>query len=85
VTAEFRASDAGAPDDGAPEIPGAPSTCALCGTMVPAADIRCPECRMDARFGPGQPRAFSRATLWALVGVLVAVYLVTLGLVALVR
>lgn len=80
MTAEFQR-----PDEHTPDVPDAPSTCALCGAMVPAEDVRCPECRMDARFGPGEPRAFSAATVWALAGALVAVYLVTLALVALVR
>lgn len=80
MTAEFRH----APDDES-EPPTAPSTCGLCGSMVPAGADRCPECRMDARFGPGEPRAFSTAVVWSLVAALVVVYLVTLGLVALVR
>ncbi len=62
-----------------------PSTCGLCGAQVPADAERCPECRMTAGFGPGEPRPFSRIAAWGLGAVLLAVYLVTLGVVALAR
>lgn len=51
--------------------------CALCGTDLVDAS-RCPECNMDAGFGPDRPSPFSDATLWAMMGGIAAVFLITL-------
>jgi hypothetical protein len=56
-------------------------TCALCGTEYESAP-RCPHCNTDAGFGPDRPSPFDRAALWAMMGGIAAVFLVTLILVA---
>ena len=58
------------------------ATCALCGTEHTSA-IRCPECNVDPGFGPDRPSPFASATLWAMMGGIAAVFLVTLLVVAL--
>ncbi len=56
--------------------------CPLCGAEHQVA-IRCPECNVDPGFGPDQPSPFSSGTLWAMMGGIAAVFLVTLLTVAL--
>ena len=58
--------------------------CPLCSAEH-AAGIRCPECNVDPGFGPDRPSPFARATLWAMMGGIAAVFVVTLLLVALTR
>jgi hypothetical protein len=55
--------------------------CPLCSTEHPE-DSRCPTCNLDPEFGPARPSPFHGATLWTLAAVIVAVYLVTLAIVA---
>ena len=57
----------------------APSVCALCGEPLPRGDARCGAC------GYAVDRRFSRAAIAALCTLLVAVYAVTLLVVALAR
>ena len=56
--------------------------CPLCGTAH-ADEVRCPECGLAPGFGPDATSPFRRATLWAMVGGIAAVYAVTLLVVAL--
>jgi hypothetical protein len=60
------------------------TTCALCGTEHAVA-IRCPECNVDAGFGPDAVNPFSAPTLWAMMGGIAAVFLVTLVVVAFIK
>jgi hypothetical protein len=60
-------------------------TCPLCGNPVAAVLVRCSSCGFSLAGVDGRPGPFSRATLlWTAIGFL-AVYLVTLGVVALAR
>ena len=64
------------------ESPG-PAGCPLCGTSVSEKTERCPECGYALAGVGARPGPFSRVALaWSLMG-LVAVYLITLGIVAL--
>ncbi|MGZ4803243.1 MAG: hypothetical protein ACXV9P_11600 [Acidimicrobiia bacterium] len=56
--------------------------CALCGTEM-TAGVRCPEYNVDPGFGPDRPSPFASGTLWAMMGGIAAVFLVTLLVVAL--
>jgi hypothetical protein len=60
------------------------TVCALCGTEHAVA-IRCPECNVDPGFGPDRPTPFSTSTLWAMMGGIAAVFLVTLVVVAFIK
>jgi hypothetical protein len=55
--------------------------CPLCSTPHED-DARCPSCHLDPDFGPARPNPFRGATLWIMAAVLVAIYLVTLAIVA---
>ena len=57
------------------------AACPLCGTPH-AGGIRCPECNVDPGFGPDRPSPFSSRVLWAMMGAIAAVFVVTLVLVA---
>jgi len=60
-------------------------TCPQCGNAVAQVLVRCGSCGFDLAGVDGRPGPFSRATLlWTAIGFL-AVYLVTLGIVALAR
>ena len=60
-------------------------TCPQCGIAVDAVLERCAACGFSLAGVDGRPGPFSRATLlWTAIGFL-AVYLVTLGIVALAR
>jgi hypothetical protein len=56
--------------------------CALCGAQH-APSIRCPECNVDPGFGPDAVNPFTRATLWAMMGGIAVVFIITLIVVAL--
>jgi hypothetical protein len=58
--------------------------CALCG-VEHAPAIRCPECNVDPGFGPDRPSPFANGALWAMMGAIAAVFLVTLFVVAIIR
>ena len=65
--------------------PEAPSACPLCATPVDAIETRCPDCGFDLAGVGERPRAASRkALLWSAMSLL-AVYLVTLAIVAATR
>ncbi len=57
--------------------------CPLCTTEVTEAETRCPECGWSLAGVAGRPGPYSRAALWWTVAGFLAVYLVTLGIVAL--
>jgi len=60
-------------------------TCPQCGKSVDDVLVRCGSCGFSLAGVDGRPGPFSRATLlWTAIGFL-AVYLVTLGIVALAR
>ncbi len=61
-------------------IPSAP--CLVCGLLKDSED-RCPACGMSAEFGPDRPNPFAGATLWVMIGVIVVLFALTLGVVAL--
>lgn len=79
------------PLDFPPPTPGTgtpPSVepCPLCGTEVPTGADRCTVC--DLHLGtdaPGRSRSLPRRAVWGLVGGIAAVWLVTLGVAAVVR
>lgn len=56
--------------------------CPLCETPRPP-DARCPECGMTPEFGPDATDPFSRRVALLLAGAVLAVFLVTLLVVAL--
>jgi len=55
--------------------------CPLCGAEHQDG-IRCPECNVDPGFGPQRPTPFGATVLWAMMGAIAAVFVVTLVLVA---
>ena len=66
--------------------PGGPmDACSLCGTPVAVGALRCPSCGMHQSMGPERPSPFTAASLWALAGLLAAVYAITLVVVAAAR
>ena len=56
--------------------------CLQCGLPKDPED-RCPSCGMTAEFGPDRPNPFAGATLWVMIGVIVVLFALTLGVVAL--
>ena len=62
-----------------------PATCPLCGTAVPAHAMRCVSCGYHLAGIDGRPGPFSRQALWWSGAALLAVYLLTLLVVALAR
>jgi hypothetical protein len=56
--------------------------CPLCASGVAAAETRCPECGWSLAGVAGRPGPYSRAALWWTVAGFLAVYLITLGIVA---
>jgi hypothetical protein len=57
----------------------------LCGASVAADAMRCSECGYNLAGIAGRPAPFNRRALWWCIAALVAVYLVTLLIVALAR
>jgi predicted amidophosphoribosyltransferase len=62
-----------------------PATCPLCGAAVPADAMRCPSCGYHLGGDAGRSGPFSRKALWWSAAALLAVYLLTLLVVALAR
>lgn len=60
-------------------------TCPLCATAVPAGAMRCGSCGYHLAGVDGRPGPFSRQVLWWSGAALLAVYLLTLLVVALAR
>lgn len=58
--------------------------CPLCGASVPA-DRRCASCGLAPGFGPGRRDPLRGTPLRVLVATVLAVYVATLGIVALIR
>jgi hypothetical protein len=63
----------------------APATCPLCGAPVAADAMRCGDCGYHLAGVAGRPAPFDRRALWWSAAGLVAVYLLTLLVVALAR
>jgi len=63
----------------------AASSCALCGSPIAPGVTRCPSCGLHQQLGAREPNPFTRGSLWALAGVLLAVYVVALVVVSLAR
>ena len=55
--------------------------CPMCG-LLKSTDDRCPSCGMTPEFGPDRPSPFAGATLWVMIGVILAVFALTLAVVA---
>ena len=51
--------------------------CLQCG-LPKSPDDRCPSCGMTAEFGPDRPNPFAGATLWAMIGAILLVFVLTL-------
>ena len=60
----------------------APRACVLCDTPLDPNHVRCPVCGLYQELGPERPNPFRERALWLLIGVLAAVYLVVLVIVA---
>jgi hypothetical protein len=65
--------------------PGSAPLCPLCGTVVDAALPRCGMCGYDLAGVGGRPGPFTRAVFWWTAMGFLAVYLVTLAVVAFTR
>ena len=52
-------------------------SCPMCGLAKDPED-RCPSCGMTAEFGPDRPDPFAGATLWVMIGVIAALFALTL-------
>ena len=63
----------------------APSTCALCGAPLAESTTRCRACGLYQQLGARRQNPFTRGSLWALAGLLLAVYVVALVIVSLAR
>ena len=59
------------------------SACPLCGAETAAAARRCPSCGWSLAGVDGRPGPYSRVALWWTGAGLLAVYLITLAIVAL--
>jgi hypothetical protein len=57
--------------------------CPLCATEVDESATYCPECGWSLAGVDGRPGPYSRSALWWTVAGFVAVYVITLGIVAL--
>ena len=60
----------------------APRQCSLCDTLLSPNEQRCPSCGLHQELGPDRPNPFRERALWLLFGVLAAVYVVVLLVVA---
>ncbi len=83
MTAEFHPDHAEQPERA--DETGAVQACSLCGAPVADGAARCDACGLHLGGGEGRPSPFSRVTMWGLIAALVAVYLVTLTIVAVAR
>jgi hypothetical protein len=63
--------------------PATSGTCPLCATAVGDETQRCPECGWSLAGVDGRPGPYSKVALWWTGGGLLAVYLITLAIVAL--
>lgn len=59
--------------------------CPLCGAAVAPADERCPECNSTLAGTAGHAPLYSRAALWWTIAAFLAIYLVTIAIVAATR
>jgi hypothetical protein len=65
--------------------PGPASPCPLCGVDVEAGFPRCATCGYDLAGVDGRPGAYTRAVFWWTAMGFLAVYLITLAIVAFTR
>ncbi len=56
--------------------------CPLCA-LPKDPDERCPSCGLTPEFGPDRPSPFAGATVWLMLGAILAVFVATLAVVAL--
>jgi hypothetical protein len=63
--------------------PVAGGTCPLCATAIGEQTLRCPECGWSLAGVDGRPGPYSKLALWWTGAGLLAVYLITLAIVAL--
>ena len=83
MTAEFRPDHAEQPEHA--DETAAVQVCSLCGAPIASGTTRCNACGLYVGGGEGRPSPFSRATTWGLIAALVALYLITLAVVAVAR
>jgi hypothetical protein len=57
----------------------------LCGTALAPDAARCGTCGLHQQLGAAKPNPFGRKSLWALAGLLLAVYVIALLIVAVAR
>ncbi len=62
-----------------------PSACPLCSAPIAAGDARCPDCGYTLAGVAGHGPAFSRAVLLWTIAAFLAVYLITIAIVAAIR
>ena len=69
-----------------PPVPAPPPAlemhCTLCDAGLEAGHDRCHACGLHQVLGPDKPNPFVNKSLWLLIGAMLAVYLVVLGVVA---
>jgi hypothetical protein len=68
----------------APAVPPVADACPLCDTAVTEAESRCPECGLDLA-GVGERPVFTQPLFWCTAMGFLAVYLITLAIVAATR
>lgn len=56
--------------------------CTLCDARLEVGHERCHACGLYQELGPDKPNPFVNKALWLLIGVMLTVYLVVLGVVA---
>ncbi len=54
----------------------------LCATTLTPNQMRCPNCGLYQELGPERPNPFRQCAMWLLIGVLAALYVVVLIVVA---
>lgn len=68
----------------APPPAPTPAICQLCDTPLAPSQDRCPECGLRQRLGPTRPDPFVGRNRGILIGVLVALWVLVLAIVAIV-
>jgi len=67
-----------------PDAPASPR-CVLCNAPLVDGTTRCRSCGLYQQLGARRPNPFTRGSLWALAGMLLAVYVIALVIVSLAR
>ena len=65
-----------------PASPALAQRCSLCDTELGQGAQRCGSCGLFQQLGPNRPDPFRQKALWLLLGVMLAVYLIVLAIVA---